>query len=107
MTLEKKETLKMQKKQFCVYIMTSKRYGTLYTGVTSNLPKRVYEHKEGLADGFTKQYNCKLLVWYEVHENAESAITREKQIKEWKRQWKLGLIEQSNPDWRDLYETLF
>ncbi len=94
-------------KNFFVYIMASKRYGTLYIGVTSNLPKRAYEHREGLADGFTKEHGVKQLVYFEPHDDAESAITREKQMKDWKRQWKNELIEKSNPDWRDLYEMLF
>jgi putative endonuclease len=93
-------------KQFCVYILCNKRNGTLYTGVTSGLRKRIYEHKNNLIDGFTKKYNVHLLVWYESHESAESAITREKQIKEWKRPWKLELIEKNNPAWNDLYESI-
>ena len=92
--------------QFYVYILCSKRNGTLYTGVTSNLKKRIYEHKNNLVEGFTKKYNVHLLVWYEVHESAESAITREKQIKEWKRAWKLALIEKDNPEWNDIYEGI-
>ncbi len=93
-------------KNFYVYILCSKRNGTLYTGVTSNLIQRVYEHKNDLADGFTKTYKIHLLVWYEIHPTAESAITREKQIKAWKRAWKLRLIEEGNPQWSDLYETI-
>jgi putative endonuclease len=93
-------------KQFYVYILCSKRNGTLYTGVTSDLIKRVYEHKNGLVDGFTKKYSIHRLVWYEVHGNAETAIPREKQIKKWNRDWKLELIEQENPDWKDLYDEL-
>ena len=93
-------------KNFYVYILCSKRNGTLYTGVTSNLITRVYEHKKNLADGFTKKYSVHLLIWYEVHQSAESAITREKQIKAWKRAWKLRLIEASNPEWDDLYEDI-
>jgi putative endonuclease len=85
-------------KNFYVYILCSKQNGTLYTGVTSNLVKRVYEHKNNLADGFTKKYNVHHLVWYEIHQTAESAMTREKQIKAWKRPWKLRLIEESNPE---------
>ena len=90
-------------KYFAVYIMASARNGTLYTGITSNLPKRVWEHREGVVDGFTKQYGVKHLVWYEVTEDPLSAIAREKQIKAWKRGWKLKLIEQKNPEWRDLF----
>jgi putative endonuclease len=93
-------------KNFYVYILCSKRNGTLYIGVTSNLVKRIYEHKNDLADGFTKQYKVHNLAWYEVHQAAESAITREKQIKAWKRLWKLRLIEESNPEWNDLYESI-
>ena len=84
-------------KQPCVYILTSHRHGTLYTGVTSNLVQRVWQHKNGLADGFTKKYAVHSLVWYEIHENMESAIVREKRIKAWKRAWKLRLIAQENP----------
>jgi putative endonuclease len=93
-------------KNFYVYIFCSKQNGTLYTGVTSNLVKRVYEHKNNLADGFTRKYSVHLLIWYEVHQTAESAITREKQIKTWKRSWKLKLIEEHNPEWNDLYESI-
>jgi len=96
----------MAMKQFVVYILCSKRNGTLYTGVTSDLIKRIYEHRNNLADGFTKKYDVHRLVWYEVHGAAETAIPREKQIKKWNRQWKLDLIEQSNPDWKDLYDEL-
>ena len=90
----------------CVYILASKRNGTLYTGVTSELVKRIWEHKSDLVEGFTKQYGVHTLVWYEVHDTMDGAITREKQIKEWKRRWKLDLIERSNPAWRDLYEDI-
>ena len=93
-------------KNFYVYILSSKRNGTLYTGITSNLLKRVYEHKHRLVEGFTKKYKVHSLVWYEVHESAESAIMREKQIKKWKRDWKLKLIEKENPEWIDLYEKI-
>lgn len=92
--------------QCCVYILASKRNGTLYTGVTSNVAKRIYEHKSGSVDGFTKKYHVHTLVWYECTENLEAAITREKQIKAWKRKWKLELIEKENPDWKDLYDEL-
>src|ERR1041384_3216052 len=85
-----------------VYIMANRHNGTLYTGVTSDLPKRDYEHKNDLADGFTKKYKCHLLVYYEMHDTMESAILREKQIKAGSRQKKLALIENMNPDWRDL-----
>jgi putative endonuclease len=93
-------------KQPCVYIVASKRHGTLYTGVTSNLPKRVFEHREGLLKGFSTKYGRKMLVWYELHQTMIVAITREKQIKAGSRARKLALIEALNPDWRDLYETL-
>jgi putative endonuclease len=89
-------------KVFAVYMMASRRNGTLYIGVTSDLVRRVFQHKQGDADGFTKKYKCHTLVWYEQHATAQTAITREKQLKEWKRLWKLRLIEEINPDWRDL-----
>ncbi len=88
-----------------VYIMTNERNGTLYTGVTSNLVQRIYQHKTG-ASGFTAANNCKCLVWFEQHENMESAIQREKQIKGGSRSKKLRLIEIMNPDWQDLFESL-
>ncbi len=94
------------KNQPTVYIMASKRNGTLYVGVTSDLIKRVWEHKNGLAEGFTKRYKVHHLVWYELHETMESAIQRERQMKEWKRKWKLGLIEKMNPTWKDLYDDI-
>jgi putative endonuclease len=93
-------------KNFCVYIMTSGRNGTLYIGVTSDLRKRVWEHKQKVVEGFTKKYRVNTLVWFEQSQNAESAITREKQLKEWQRNWKLELIERSNPYWRDLYDDI-
>ena len=86
-----------------VYIMASKRNGTIYVGVTSDLPQRAWQHREGNADGFTKQYGCKTFVWFEQHETMESAILREKQIKAGSRKKKLALIEADNPTWRDLY----
>jgi putative endonuclease len=93
-------------KQPCVYIMANKRHGTLYTGVTSDLPKRAFEHKEGMVEGFSAKYGCKILVWYELHETMIAAITREKQIKAGSRAKKLALIETLNLEWTDLYETL-
>jgi putative endonuclease len=93
-------------KLFAVYILASKRNGTLYIGVTSNLPKRIWEHREGVVEGFTQEYGVKTLVWYEVHDNAESAITREKRLKKWNRIWKLRLIEETNPEWRDLFHDI-
>ncbi|MBF0245069.1 MAG: GIY-YIG nuclease family protein [Planctomycetes bacterium] len=93
-------------KRFFVYILANKRNGTLYTGVTSDLEKRIYQHKEKLTEGFTRKYGVDQLVWFEECEGAESAILREKQIKKWRRSWKLKTIEEINPDWRDLYEEL-
>jgi putative endonuclease len=93
-------------KQPCVYMMASKRNGTLYAGVTSDLPKRAFEHRDGVVKGFSKKYDCKMLVWYEVHETMIGAITREKQIKAGSRAKKLELIEAMNPEWDDLYERL-
>jgi putative endonuclease len=93
-------------KQPCVYLLASRKDGTLYVGVTSDLGRRVWQHKNDGVEGFTKQYGVHRLVWYEVHENMTSAIEREKAIKGWKRQWKIRLIEQSNPQWRDLSDEL-
>ena len=87
-------------------MMANGRNGTLYVGVTSNLIQRVWQHKEALVDGFTKEYGAKDLVWYELHETADSAITREKQIKKWNRDWKVELIEKQNPYWNDLYAEI-
>ena len=87
----------------CVYLLASRRNGTLYLGVTSALIRRVWEHKNDLAAGFTKRYQVHTLVWYEVHDTMESAISREKAIKGWRRAWKIGLIEKSNDQWLDLY----
>ena len=93
-------------KRPAVYIMANKRNGTLYTGVTSNLAQRVGTHREALTPGFASRYGCKLLVWYEAHEDMVAAITREKQIKAGSRKKKLALIETKNPNWHDLYEGL-
>ena len=93
-------------RQPCVYILASRRHGTLYVGVTSDLLKRVWEHKGDLADGFTLRYRIHDLVWFEQHDTMASAISREKALKEWKRAWKIDLIEKDNPDWRDLYPDL-
>ena len=93
-------------RQPCVYMLASQRNGTLYVGVTSDLVKRIWEHKADVAEGFTRRYGVHSLVWYEQHETMVSAISREKAIKEWQRQWKLNLIEAMNPDWKDLYECL-
>jgi putative endonuclease len=89
-----------------VYIMASGRNGTLYLGVTSDLTKRAWEHRKGLVPGFTKQHGCKMLVWYEAHDDLQEARLRELQMKKWKRLWKITTIEIMNPDWRDLYLTL-
>ena len=94
-------------KQPAVYIMASRRNGTLYTGVTSDLARRVYEHREGRVGGFTETYGCKLLVWYELHGEMTDAIAREKRIKGGSRRKKLALIEADNPQWRDLSGELF
>jgi putative endonuclease len=93
-------------KQPCVYIVASKRNGTIYTGVTSDLARRAFEHREGLVRGFSSRYGCKILIWYELHETMVDAITREKQIKAGSRARKLALIEELNPGWKDLYDTL-
>ncbi len=93
-------------KQFYLYILASRRNGTLYTGVRSNLIQRTWQHKQGLAEGFALKYSVKRLVYFEVHDNALTAIEREKQIKKWRRSWKLELIEESNPDWNDLYDVI-
>ncbi len=90
-------------KQPCTYILASGRNGTLYVGVTSDVVKRVYEHKQDLIKGFTNQYHVHKLVFFEMHSSMEAAITREKQIKKWNRSWKLRLIEKTNPEWRDLF----
>jgi putative endonuclease len=92
--------------QPCVYILASERNGTLYIGVTSDLVKRVWEHKNDFVGGFTKQYGVHMLVRYEVHETMESAIAREKALKNWHRAWKIRLIEEGNSEWLDLYEKL-
>jgi putative endonuclease len=96
----------MPMKQPCVYILASRRNGTLYVGVTSNLVQRVWQHKENLAEGFTKKYGVHTLVWFEAHETMESAISREKALKGWQREWKLELIESANAAWRDLYRDI-
>ncbi len=89
-------------KNYYVYILTNKRNGTLYVGVTNDIERRIHEHKLKLADGFTKQYNINKLVYYESTPEIENALTREKLLKRWKREWKLNLIEDANPDWKDL-----
>jgi putative endonuclease len=90
-----------------VYMMASRKNGTIYIGVTSDLPKRVWEHRQGVVPGFTKKHGCKLMVWFEAFEDIQQARYRELQMKEWKRAWKIKLIEEGNLDWNDLYPTLF
>ena len=92
-------------KQPTVYLLASKRNGTLYFGVTSDLVKRIWVHRNNLVDGFTKRYDVHHWVWFEMYETTESAIQREKRLKEWKWAWKLELIESTNPNWQDLYHT--
>ena len=89
-------------RQPAIYIMANRRNGTLYIGVTSNLPQRAYQHREGLTPGFTKRYGVNILVWYEIHNDINQAIVREKQIKGWNRAWKVRLIEEHNSGWNDL-----
>ena len=91
----------------CVYIMANKPNGTLYIGVTSNLMQRVWEHKNNFVEGFTKRYNIHHLVYFEQHEDMFSAITREKRLRKWNRSWKIRIIEKQNPEWKDLYDSLF
>ncbi len=93
-------------KRFWVYIVASRNNGTLYVGVTSDLARRAFEHREGAIEGFTRRHSVKRLVWYEEHPTAEAAIRREKAIKDWNRQWKIDLIEAANPEWNDLYLIL-
>ncbi len=89
-----------------VYLLASARHGTLYIGVTSNLVQRIWQHREHAAQGFTERYDVTRLVWYEPHDTMESAILREKRLKKWKREWKIDLIEQTNPGWRDLWQDI-
>jgi len=89
-----------------IYILASKKNGTLYTGVTSDLPKRIYQHKSKLAEGFTQKHNVNNLVYYEIFDDMENAIRREKRLKKYKREQKIRLIEEQNPDWRDLYDEI-
>ncbi len=90
----------------CVYLLASQRNGTLYVGVTSDLVQRIWQHKNDLAEGFTKRYGVHMLVWYEECGTMEAAISRERAIKEWKRAWKIRLIENRNPEWKDIYNEL-
>lgn len=92
--------------QYFVYILASNRNGTLYVGITSNLVRRIYEHKSGLAEGFTKEYGVYDLVYFETHDNINEALLREKQMKKWNRQWKIRIIEEMNPKWQDLYSQI-
>ena len=93
-------------RQPAVYLLASKRNGTLYIGVTSNLPARIWQHRNDQIDGFTRKYRVHRLVYFELHEEMTAAIQREKQLKKWRRAWKIELIEKSNPEWRDLYEEI-
>ena len=93
-------------KQPAVYILASERNGTIYIGVTSDLIKRIWQHREGVVEGFTKEYGVKTLVWYEQHATMEAAISREKAMKKWRREWKLNAIESLNPDWDDLWPRI-
>jgi putative endonuclease len=106
MTANSESRKALVNKQPAVYILASKRNGTLYIGVTSDLVKRIWEHENNMVQGFTKRYNVHRLVWYELHVSMESAITREKRLKDWKRKWKLELIESNNPNWKDLYHMI-
>lgn len=93
-------------RRYYVYILASRRNGTLYTGVTDNLARRIYEHRNNLIEGFTKRYGVHMLVWFETFEDINVAIQREKRLKKWRRAWKLQLIEHDNREWHDLYETV-
>ncbi len=93
-------------KRFCVYMLSNKWHGTIYTGMSGDLPLRTYNHKTRAAEGFTKKYFIDKLIWYEMHATAADAALREKRIKEWKRDWKIRLIEANNPEWRDLYDEI-
>jgi putative endonuclease len=96
----------MRERRPCVYLLASHRNGTLYVGVTSNLPARIWQHRNDVVEGFSHRYRVHALVWYEMHESMESAIRREKAIKKWLRDWKIELIEKTNPYWRDLYAEI-
>ncbi len=91
---------------YCIYILASRKHGTLYIGVTNNLVKRIREHKDKIFEGFTKRYDITQLVYFESTTRIEDALKREKQLKEWKRQWKINLVEANNPEWKDLYEQI-
>ena len=98
--------IRNSRRQPCVYVLASSRNGTNYVGVTSNLVQRVWQHKNNQVEGFTRRYGVHILVWYEIHDTMESAISRGKTLKVWKRDWKLTLIEEANPGWHDLYDEL-
>ena len=104
--IQSRHLLEFRRMAFFVYITASRRNGTLYTGMSDDLVKRIWQHRNNVIPGFTKKYNVKTLVWYERHETRESAFIRERQLKKWKRAWKLALIEASNPGWRDLWEEI-
>ena len=91
---------------YYVYLLASKKHGTLYLGVTNDIVRRVYEHRTKAVPGFTSRYDIGKLVWFEIHDTAEAAITREKELKKWRRDWKIRLIEESNPEWADLYHGI-
>jgi putative endonuclease len=93
-------------RHYYVYILASSLYGTLYVGVTNDLVRRAWEHRNDVIEGFTQQYGVHRLVWYEIHDSPYDALTREKQIKKWNRDWKVNLIQRSNPDWVDLYQSI-
>ena len=97
----------MDTKQPVLYILTNRKKATLYTGMTSNLPRRIYEHRIGAVPGFTRKYGLKKLVYYELHSTLEDVALREKRLKRWHRDWKIELIEKMNPEWNDLYDSLF
>ena len=96
----------MERKTPCVYILTNKPRGVLYTGITTDLPGRIYQHRQLLVDGFSCRYKTTRLVWFEIHDEIYAAITREKQIKKWERAWKIEMIESSNSNWADLYDQI-
>lgn len=96
----------MNEKKFYIYILASKKNGFLYTGITSNLSKRIYDHKNEITKGHTSKYKIKRLVYFEVYDDFDNAVTREKKLKKWRRQWKVDLIEKDNPDWSELYNKI-
>ena len=93
-------------KHYYVYIITNKPYGTLYVGISSNLVQRIYQHREGMAPGFSKVHGLNRLVWYQMHQDVNEAIASEKKIKKWRRDWKVNVIQEMNPDWKDLYPSI-